>query len=329
MTRRRALQAVSAVIVIAAGVFFLAGYTEPQAEVLDHHNYRVAIEGMRSGQGYYAAYDVGFREVYGPIPAARDIRFPGLYVALSYLPSGSEHVAYALMALAGGLVTIAMAKFPPSGILVTFYLLTLAVADNEAAQFLYAELWVVPLVIATVYALDRGNHTAALLMATLTFALREQGILLLGGIAVYLWMKRRLRTQAAAFVAVAVAGYLLHIRAVQPYLDPENGIHTPLHLGWEPLDSLLRTIGFGLGLEWLGPLLLAGAFAWAYRHRLLPAVGPFLAMPFLTVWANRPYWGVMVVPLAVVLSIDLIWELVIERDRVPQAEATSRLPPPL
>lgn len=325
MRRRRIIQLISVLVVIGAGVVFVEGFVEPPAVVIDHHNYQVAIDGMRSGQSYYAAYEVGFREAYGPIPAARDVRFPTLYSALAALPEDSEHGAYAVMAVAGGLVAIGLARFPPSGILVTFYLLTLAVADNEAAQYLYAELWVVPFVIGAVYALDRGHDVAALALAALTFAIREQGILLLGGIALYLWTKRRHRLQAAGFVAVAVAGYLLHVWAVQPFLDPETGIHTPLQLGWEPLDSLLRTVGFGLGPQWLGILFLVGAVSWASRHRLLLAVGAFLAMPLLAVSINRPYWGVMVVPLAVVLTIDLIWEAVLERDQEIEKESPSPL----
>lgn len=327
MIRRRILQWASALFVVASGVIFVTGFTQPPAEILDHHNYQVAIDGMRSGQGYYEAYEVGFRDVYGPIPESRDIRFPTLYVALSLFPRGSEHVAYATMATLAGLVAVAWARFPPTGILATLYLLTLAVADNESAQFLYAEFWVVPFVIGGVYAIDRGYDIAALASATLAFAIREQGILLLGGIALYLWTKRRHRPQATVLVGLSVVGYLLHVLAVQPYLDPENGVHTPLHLGWEPLDSFLRTTGFGLGVPSWGVLFLAGAFVWCYRHKLLVAVGPFLAAMFLTFWVNRPYWGATVVPLALVLSLDLIWESVSNRVNTRKPE-TVRTPTP-
>ena len=317
MSQRHFLQAVSAVVIVVSGALFVSGFVEPATEVLDHHNYRVAIEGIREGQGYYASYDIGFREVYGPIPAARDIRFPTLYMALSWAPEGSEHVAFAVMAVISGLVTAALAKTPPSGALVTLYLLTLAVADNGSAQFLYAELWLVPLVIGAVLALDRGHDLLALGMAALAFSVREQGILLLGGMAAHLWVSRRHRAFATGALIAAGAGYAIHVAAVRPFLDPENGVHTPLHLGWGPVDSLLQTLGFGLDMPWLGILFLLGAVFWSYRHGLMLATVPFLAMPLVTLWANRPYWGVMVVPLAIVLTIDSIWEAFFEREPSP------------
>jgi len=317
MSQRVLLQAASAVVIVVTGVVFVSSFTAPATEVLDHHNYRVAIEGIREGQGYYPSYDIGFREVYGPIPAARDVRFPTLYMALSWTPEGSEHVAFAIMAVISGLVTAALAKAPPTGAVVTLYLLTLAVADNGSAQFLYAELWLVPLVIGAVLALDRGHDLVALGLAALAFAVREQGILLLGGIATHMWVSHRHRRFAAGALIAAVAGYAIHVSAVRPFLDPENGVHTPLHLGWGPVDSFLRTLGFGLDMPWLGVLFLLGAVVWSYRHRLMLAIGPFLAMPLVTLWANRPYWGVMVVPLAIVLTIDSIWEAFFEREQSP------------
>ena len=324
---RRVLQALSALVVVVAGVFFLVNYTEPESKVIDHHAFQVAIDEMRAGEDYYAAYDIGIREVYGPVVSFRDVRPPTLYTGLALLPAGSEHVAYAVMAVIGGIVAVAWATFPPSGVLVTIYLLTLAISDG-AAQYLYTELWIVPVAIAAVYTLDRGHGVAALILATFAFAIREQGILLLGGIAVYLWTKRRHRVRAAGFVALATAGYLLHVLAIQPYLDPNSGVHTPLNLGWDPIDSLLRTLGVGIGAGWVGLLLLVGAVSWTRRHRLLLALGPFLAIPLLTVWANRPYWGVMVMPLSIVLSVDLIWELVRDRNREPHtvAAATNEQP---
>lgn len=318
---RRMLQIVSVLVVTIAGFYFLANYEEPNSMVIDHRAFQVAIDEMRAGEDYYAAYDIGIREVYGPMASVRDARLPTLYAGLALLPPGSEHVTYALMAVIAGIVAVSLASFPPSGILVTIYLLTLAVSD-DAAQFLYTELWVVPVAIAAVYAIDRGHYVVALSLGMLAFAIREQGILLLGGIALYSWKKGRHRVTAAGLVVAATLGYVLHMLAVWTFIDPEHGSHTPLNLGWDPLESLLRTVGMGIGVGWIGLIFVTGAFVWAHRHRQLLAIGFFLAVPLLTVWANRPYWGVMVTPLSVVLSIDLIWEFVLDRSQARKLSPT-------
>ena len=61
--------------------------------------------------------------------------------------------------------------------------------------------------------------------------------------------------------------------------------------------------GFGLPLAWLtGPLLLAGA-AWRSRQDVMPVA--LLALPVTGLVVARPYWGLMVVPVSLlVLTLD-------------------------
>src|SRR5205823_1646595 len=107
-------------------------------------------------------------------------RPPTAFLLWRWLPSSFLWPAYVLVVVIGtGLLLAAVTTVPVVVPLVAIYLLTLG---RVSVEFLFVELWTVPLAAATFFAVERARWRWAAVLALLATAVRElAGGLLLGG----------------------------------------------------------------------------------------------------------------------------------------------------
>ena len=67
------------------------------------------------------------------------------------------------------------------------------------------------------------------------------------------------------------------------------------------------------------------ALAWAHRRREVWLVGPLLALPLLGLVADRPYWGVLVVPTALALAAEAV-TVALDRGRGAHDDRSGEAP---
>lgn len=306
-TRRISLVA----IVILCVTYVLATPHQPaKVESIDHHLAISAMDQMREGENYYDAMDVALREVYGPAETPRAYRSPAIFLVWRALPSEMWiwYLYVGLVALSGWFVVV-QSRHSIIGILVAAYLLSIARlrgGDGLVDQYAIVELWVLPAALGAFYGLRSGRWRLAAGLALVSSLIRELAIgLLVGGFSTALRSKRPLYPWIGAIVATA-AFYLMHLLAVDPHLVTD-GHETPL-LGTGSVMAVLRIMGFGLpGGTVVGPILWALAIVrLRLDQQLLIALAPYLALPLLGLLADRPYWGILVVPFTLMLASDLI-----------------------
>ncbi len=171
-------------------------------------------------------------------------------------------------------------------------------------QWMLVEAWVLPFVLGTVALWQRGRMAGAAALATVAVLVRETtGTLLLGGLLVAL-LARRGRRPWLVGIAVAAAFALVHSHLVHPHLVPHGqGTEAPLFLTGAP-DKVLEMVGYGIPGGWpVGLVLWAAALHWMERRRWTFARG-YLLLPLIGFFAQRPYWGVLVLPFTVGWGLD-------------------------
>jgi hypothetical protein len=290
-------------------------------EMIDHHVFLRATELMRGGLGYYPAMDRSLREVYGPAESSRAFRLPTLFLCWSRLPSPSWiWAAYVAMVAITGLVVLNLTEVPVMALVVVIYLLNNATVRHEGtwfAQFTTTELWAVPFIAATLLAWRQDLHRMAAFFALLAALVRETTAgLLLGGLAAAYSGRRPLWPWLVA-AGVAGAAFVAHTKSVSPYLVPRGeGRETPLLGTGGPL-IVLRMAGFGLPAgEVLGLalwLLSLGFILWHGRSER-PAI-VHLSLPLAGLLADRPYWGLLVVPFTLLTGSDAVRALLVRQGR--------------
>lgn len=277
-----------------------------------HAVYARTVELMRDGVSYYPAQDQALHEVFGGGEAVWAFRLPYIYWVWQLLPTEAAiWVAFVILAMVSGLLLLALVRGVLIAPLVVVYLLATALhlgQDGWVAQFAFHELWAVPLVIGTLVAWDRDRPKVAAGLALAAFLVREVTAgLLLGGLVLALRSGRDRLVWAAATTAAAAA-FALHAVMAAPFVVPAGaGLHAPL-LGTAELPRTFGLMtGFGLPLSvLLGPLLLAMAL-WHLWSRGAPGWLAAAHLGLLGASAlviNRPYWGVVIVPLTLVFAAD-------------------------
>lgn len=308
---------IGAVIVVCLTYLWFVP-SQPDAEMIDHALFRVTVESMRDGSGYYASMDGAFDAIYeedraGLIENVRAYRMPTTFWVFALLPS--DRWVWALFVLTAGISGVAatyIVKRPVLGLLVTIYLLTLGMFNNGGewvAQYMATELWaVVPLIGSVAMALRQRWWPAALLALAAMLVRETAGLLLI--VAALLSIAGRLprRPWLAAFGAGGLA-YVAHALAVRERID--------LTVGYGILDepsswtAVLDMAGFGL--PWgvvVGPLLLVLA-VWHVRKEhseWVLAAAPLL-LPIAGLVIDRQYWGILVVPFAFLWGVERLLDL--------------------
>lgn len=312
-TPERIVVAIALVVIIL--VFALRVEVEGQTEMLDHRAFTEAANRMRAGEGYYAAMDKGLRLVWGPTETTRAFRFPTLFVFWSQLPS-TRWVWYSYLILVAitGFILLDLAELPICVLPATIYLLNAAVIpDNQGwfLQFASTEFWAVPFAALTLWAWKRQYNTFAACVALATFAIRETtAALLVGGILHAYRKKQSLRPWIIAFVC-AVLLLLLHIHWAKPFLvPPGEGRETKL-LGTGGIISVMRMTGFALpAVLYVGPPLWLSTLALvAWPRRWEHPALLYLLAPLAGLLADRPYWGVLVIPFTIVFTGNAVMAL--------------------
>jgi hypothetical protein len=283
-----------------------------QFEMVDHHVFLRATSLMRGGLGYYPAMDQALREVYGPAESVRAFRMPTIFFLWRWLPSPSWIWAVYLAATAvTGWFLLAMADAPVTVLVPVIYLLNNAVTRHEGGwllQYTATELWAVPFVAASLLAWRARKDSWAAALALASALVRETTAgLLLGGIAIAYWERRRLAPWLAATL-VATLAFAAHTWCVSSYLvAPGYGRETPL-LGTGGLLPVARMAGFGLPFgEVVGPVLWIAAMLYALtRVRWERLALPHLALPLTGFLCDRPCWGILIVPFTILLVCNAV-----------------------
>jgi hypothetical protein len=268
---------------------------------------------MREGFGYYKAADLGLKDHgIGPVASARGMRLPTVF--LLWRVVGGLHAVWllylALVIVGTAVAAILLVRSPVLALLPALYLFRLG---RDAYPL--TELWAVPFIAWAMAATALNRPRLAALLATVATAIRELAFpMLLGGLIVSL---RRRRDWWAWVVGIAavLALFAIHSHLASPYLHTP-GNEAPLLGSAHFPSSFFDLIGFNLvGGAVIGPALFALAL-WHIRERgWLVAFGPFLALGFVGLVVDRPYWGAMLVPFTLVFGGQQLVDLISPRIR--------------
>lgn len=301
------------VIVLLTVVFALSVPSEADADMIDHALFTKTVERMVNGLGYYEAMEASFDEVYGPERAAvtesvRAFRPPLPFLVWRVL--GAEHSIWLLFlvcAAASGVLASRLAANPLSGVLVTAYVLTLGMfleGGLWTAQFTTSELWALPFMFGAAVSVTRDRWWLAASLALVATSIRETAAtLILAGAALSI-PGRTPRSPWLVAAAMGAGLYALHAVMASSFIDPGRADALPSPAQFP--SSFLAIVGFGLPSgAVLGLVLWIAAIAHVVRrieHGLL--LSAFLWLPLVGFVLDRPYWGVMVVPFALVWGFD-------------------------
>ena len=303
---------------------------EPPLEMIDHHLYRLTAESMRNGEGYHASMEAAFDIVYGRdrgalIENVRAFRMPTTFYLFALFPN-DRWVWYLFVAVAGvaGITATYVVTRPVLGILLTAYLLALGMLNEGGewvAQFMATELWAVAPLLGVVAMVLRKRWWLAALLALAAMLVRETaGLLLIVG-AVLALGGRVPRTPWLTAAGLGGAAYLLHAIAAADYIDPDVGVGVLQEVSSPVVVAEIMGFGLPLGLV-VGPVLWMLA-AWHVRvtHERWVLTGAPLLLGFAGVLIDRGYWGILVVPFALLWGVERILDLARERrggaDAVP------------
>jgi hypothetical protein len=310
---------------VTIGFFFYAP-PEGDLDMIDHALFTRTVEEMRSGLGYYESMENAFAEVYGPerselIETVRAFRPPTTFLLWRFIGSDSlVWLLYLFICALTGVLAASLAKQPLFGILVAVYMLTLGMFLRNGqwiAQFTTSELWALPAMFGASLAVKHRQWWLAAALALCAATVRETaGTLLIVGAA----LAAAGRLPRAPWFSAATAGvglYGLHAYLAAPFID--RGAAAVLPTPARIPETFFSMIGFGLpGGALLGSILWLAAM----RHVLIRfdnglLLSAFLWLPLGGLLLDRPYWGVLVVPFALIWGLDEITILL--------REATTRL----
>jgi hypothetical protein len=256
-------------------------------------SYRLAVQGMQQGEGYYEAMSSSLLR---PPSNVRSLRLPTIFLLWRVIGL-SWPATLAVIILSG--VLVGRLAGPVIGfIAVAWLVLTAYSFVNE--MWTEVEFWALPLVLGSMLAIRRDRWTLAACLMLGAACIRELAApcLLMGAFAADR-TDRPIRPWALCLVAW-VAYYVLHMALAAPWLSPA-GSEFPL-IGTGGFQGFLIMSGAGLGL--LGPVVV-GAGIWRSRLRpecwlVLPLVVGIPLAGFL-VW--RLYWPVLCFPVALALLV--------------------------
>jgi hypothetical protein len=296
---RRRLAA--AAIVVLGVVFLFLAPQQPRRYDNDQYIYADTVARMKGGDSYYRAASDSYKAVGGSVETTRAFRPPTAFLVWRWTPTSMLWPAYVmLVAVATGLLLLSVTTTPIVAPLVTIYLLALG---RVSVEYLFVELWAVPLVAATLVEVDRRRWRAAAVFALVTTAVREiSGGLLLGGLLAAVMRKRPWRSWLVALV-VAGALYAVHVVLLRPYLGA-HGTEAKL-FGTGSVGTVLDMAGFQLPADRvLGGLIWALALVNVVRTGRFPDLAFFVTLPLLGLVADRPYWGAIVVPFLILWAAE-------------------------
>ena len=296
---------------------------------VDHVTFLHTLSEMRRGAGYYPAYRASFRDYGIRLGGPRSFRFPGLFLLWRWIPPPALYAAFLIIVVGGTAAILLFLTRRPLLILpVVAYLLlagrTPGGAHGGVESWLLVEEWAAPLIAGCLLAWQRqrwwwaaGLAAAALLMREITLPLLAVGL-----VASIVVGHPRKPWLAAGFVGFGLFG--LHSYLASTYTLP-NGNEAALFGTGHPPSSVLGmtswevpggvAVGFIVWALAAGRARHLGLIAW-------PAAG-LLAIPLSGLLVDRPYWGLVVIPLAILWAAEELTDLLI-RARASLPWTTSR-----
>jgi hypothetical protein len=293
-------QRVIAVVVTLTIVMGWSWFAGPVDAVdVDHRAHEATVANL--GSGYYPAMtDAMLERDGGPSGSVRAWRLPTLFWLWGVI--GTDWSAYlVLLAVA----CVALIWLLPRPLLVPFLALYLAVNSfpqlerGWQAQWLSVELWAVLLALAAIGFWWRRLELVAAAATVGAALLREHLVLLVVGGALQAWREKRPMWPWVGGLGVFAVAYAAHTAMAMPFVADE-GSEAPLW--WTGgLTEAATMAGFGLPMALvLGPMLVVAAL-WRSRSDLMPV--PLLLLPIAGFVGARPYWGLMVVPVAIAVIV--------------------------
>lgn len=305
MEARRRVVAVTVVVLCA--VFMFSPPRPPTRYDTDQYLYQDMVRRMKAGAGYYDAADDAVRAVGGSIETARGYRPPTAFLFWRVIPEDGLWPAYVVLVVGATAAVLFLGGAPAFGILLaTLYLLILG---RFSVEYLFVELWAVPLVAGAFVAPRRERWWLAAGLGLAATSVRELAALVLIGGLLHALVHRRRWLPWAAALAAAAALYAVHAALLASHLDTQ-GTEAKL-LGTGSLRSVVEMMAFQLPAPWfVGPALWTGAVLYLRRSKRLALAGPYAALPWLGLLVDRPYWGAMVVPFLILWAEALGEKLV-------------------
>jgi hypothetical protein len=303
---RTAAHRVAAVaVVLLCAVVAFDPPAEPSTYDNDQYLYQQIVDRMRDGDDFYTAAAGAYRSVGGAVETPRAFRPPTAFLVWRWIPTDLLWPAYvALVCGLTGLLLLAATRAPIAVPLVVVYLISLG---RVSVEYLFVELWTVPLTAGCLLAYRQRRERLAAGLAVAATAVRElAAVLIVGGLGAAWRARRTVRTWLVA-VVVASALYALHVLLLQDHLSAA-GTEERL-VGTGSLQAVAEMTGFQLPASGLvGPALWALALAGLWRRERAEGLllAPLLLLPLIGLVVDRPYWGAMVVPFEILLAAELL-----------------------
>lgn len=306
MSRRQEwlLFAMGAVLVGAAWLWFGHHTIESSTDTI---TYQRTVDLMRAGHGYYPAMKNALQSVGGSTGRIQYFRLPTIFWFWKATGFYSSSGTLVVVLLSGVLVG---ANYRPiAGIAVLIWALVAFAHAGSLAGWGLVEFWALPLVLGSMLAMGKSRFGLACALALAAALVRELclPILITGGIGAAFIASRQHRIRALlpwiGATLFALAFYAWHISQVRPLLAA-HGREPPL-FGAGGLGSVFQMTGAYLGV--LGALVVMvalwkqrGAATWWLVLPLLLGL-PLTGIVIGSGLAGRPYWSILVFPVAVAL----------------------------
>jgi len=291
-----------AVIVLGAIFVFLAPQ-QPQRYDNDEFLYSHTVTRMKQGTSYYRAADDSYKEVGGQVETTRAFRPPTAFLLWRWIPTDLLWPSFVILVAVGtSLLMLPDTSAPLAVPVVTIYLLVLG---RVSVEYLFVELWAVPLVAATIWAAKRERWWLAASLGLLAAAVRELAALILVGGLLEAVVHRKRKPWGPWAAAIAAGGvlYVVHASLLAPYLA-HKGSEQAL-LGTGSVGAIFDMAGFQLPIHVvLGAVLWGLALYGLVLSRRIWFLGPYAMLPLLGLVAARPYWGGMVVPFLILWASE-------------------------
>jgi hypothetical protein len=300
----------AAAVLILGAVFLFAPPQQPHRYNNDQFIYAHTVARMKRGESYYRAASDSYRAVGGSVETTRAFRPPTAYLFWRWIPTNMLWLTYViLVAVLTGLILLRVTTVPLVVPLVTVYLLALG---RVSVEYLFAELWAVPLVAATLLEIDRKRWRLAAAFAVAATAVRElAGGLLAGGLLAAVMRKQPWRPWVGGLV-VTGALYALHARLLNPYLHA-HGTEAKL-LGTGSILTVFHMAGFQLpAARAIGVVIWALAIVNVVHTGRFPTLAFFVTLPLLGLIADRPYWGAIIVPFLILWAGEEVVRVIAAR----------------
>ncbi len=319
------MEVVAAISIVLVCAFYVwRAPVNADAEMIDHGLFRITVQSMREGGGYYPSYDAALDLVYGPSRAGvtetiRGFRMPTTFLVWRLLPN--DQAVWWLFVVVSGLAGIAASRLstrPVLGVLVVVFLLSIGMlvdGGRWTAQFMTTELWAVPPLFGALLMARRERWWLAAGLVLLAVLVRELAApILVVGVGLAL-LGRVPRAPWFTAFGIAVSVYALHVVLATPYIDP-NVVQNPLVDDVDLPRTIIEMMGFGLpaGVV-VGPVLWALA-VWHTVGQRWWLEASLLALPLVGVIIDRQYWGILVVPFVTVWGLECFFDVITTQRRL-------------